>query len=186
MHAAPDVPQERFHAMTRLDENRAKAQLAKKAGVTPGEIGNLGIWGNHSDTMYPDYPNALIGGKPVTEVISDREWLDGAFTKTVATRGKAIIEARGLSSAASAASAALDHMHDLWHGTPAGGSSMAIVSDGSYGVAKGLISSFPVTAKGGNWQIVQGIEHSEGAKARIAASVAELESERATVADLLG
>ncbi len=185
MHAAKGVPQDRFHAMTRLDENRAKAQLAKRAGVTPGDVTNLAIWGNHSDTMYPDYVHAKIAGKAATSVVTDGEWLEGGFIKTVATRGKAIIEARGLSSAASAASAALDHMHDLWHGTPAGGSSMAIVSDGSYGVAKGLISSFPVTAKGGDWQIVQGIEHSEAAKARIAASVAELESERATVADLL-
>lgn len=187
MHAAPDVPQERFHAMTRLDENRAKAQLAKKAGVTPGEIGNLGIWGNHSDTMYPDYPNALIGGKPVTEVISDREWLDGAFTKTVATRGKAIIEARGASSAASAASAAIDHMHDLWHGTPKGAfTSMAVVSRGQYGVTPGLISSFPVIACEGDYKIVEGLSHTDAAMAKIAASVKELETERDTVKDLLG
>jgi len=187
MNAAKGVPADRFHAMTRLDENRAKGQLAQKAGVTPGEIRNLAIWGNHSDTMYPDYANATIGGKPVTDVIGDREWLDGAFIKTVATRGKAIIEARGLSSAASAASAAVDHMHDLWHGTPAGQyTSMAVVSDGSYGVTKGLISSFPVTAKGGNWQIVQGLTQDDAAKARIAGSIKELETEREAVADLLG
>jgi malate dehydrogenase len=187
MHAAKGVPADRFHAMTRLDENRAKGQLALKAGVTPGAVQNLAIWGNHSDTMYPDYVNATIGGKAVTSVIGDREWLDGAFIKTVATRGKAIIEARGLSSAASAASAAIDHMHDLWHGTPAGQhTSMAVVSDGSYGVTKGLISSFPVTTKGGDWQIVQGIQHDEAAKARIAVSVKELETEREAVADLLG
>ncbi len=187
MRNAQGIPAERFHAMTRLDENRAKGQLALKAGVTPGQVTNLAIWGNHSDTMYPDYPNALIGGKPVLSVITDGEWLDGAFTKTVATRGKAIIEARGLSSAASAASAAIDHMHDLWQGTPEGGfTSMAVVSKGEYGVTPGLISSFPVKAKGGNWEIVEGLAQTDAAKAKIAASVKELESERDTVADLLG
>jgi malate dehydrogenase len=187
MRNAQGIPAERFHAMTRLDENRAKGQLALKAGVTPGQVANLAIWGNHSDTMYPDYPNALIGGKPVTSVITDGEWLDGAFTKTVATRGKAIIEARGLSSAASAASAAIDHMHDLWQGTPEGGfTSMAVVSKGEYGVTPGLISSFPVKAKGGNWEIVEGLAQTDAAKAKIAASVKELETERDTVADLLG
>lgn len=187
MRNAQGIPAERFHAMTRLDENRAKGQLALKAGVTPGQVANLAIWGNHSDTMYPDYPNALIGGKPVTSVISDTEWLDGAFTKTVATRGKAIIEARGFSSAASAASAAIDHMHDLWQGTPEGGfTSMAVVSKGEYGVAPGLISSFPVKAGGGNWEIVEGLAQTDASRAKIAASVKELETERDTVADLLG
>jgi malate dehydrogenase len=187
MHAAKGVPQDRFHAMTRLDENRAKGQLARKAGVTPGAVKNLAIWGNHSDTMYPDYVNATIGDSAVTRVIGDREWLEGGFIKTVATRGKAIIEARGLSSAASAASAAIDHMHDLWQGTPAGGfSSMAVVSRGEYGITPGLISSFPVRAKAGEWEIVSGLSHDDAAKARIAASVKELETERATVANLLG
>ena len=186
MHAAKGVPAERFHAMTRLDENRAKAQLAKKAGALPGDITNLGIWCNHSDTMYPDYANALIGGRPATEVIGDESWFQGEFLKTVATRGKAIIEARGASSAASAASAAIDHMASLWHGTGSGFTSMAIPSNGEYGVPKGLIFSYPVTAANGKCTVVEGLAHSDFAKAKIAATVAELESERNTVKDLLG
>ncbi|MES2642758.1 MAG: malate dehydrogenase [Myxococcota bacterium] len=186
MHAAKGVPQDRFHAMTRLDENRAKAQLANKAGVLPGDITNVGIWGNHSDTMYPDYVHAKISGRPAADVIGEESWFQGEFLKTVATRGKAIIEARGASSAASAASAAIDHMAALSLGTPAGEfTSMAVVSNGEYGVPKGLIFSYPVTAKNGEWQIVEGIEHGEFAKQKIAATTAELESERATVADLL-
>jgi malate dehydrogenase len=186
MHAAKGVPQDRFHAMTRLDENRAKAQLANKAGVLPGDVTNVGIWGNHSDTMYPDYVHAKISGRPAADVIGEESWFQGEFLKTVATRGKAIIEARGASSAASAASAAIDHMAALSLGTPAGQfTSMAVVSNGEYGVPKGLIFSYPVTAKNGEWQIVEGIEHGEFAKQKIAATTAELESERATVADLL-
>jgi malate dehydrogenase len=185
MHAAKGVPHERFHAMTRLDENRAKAQLAKKAGAKPGEVTNLAIWGNHSDTMFPDFNHAKVAGKPATSV-ADAAWFKGDFIKTVSTRGKAIIEARGASSAASAASAAVDHMSTLWHGTNKGEfSSMAVCSKGEYGVPAGLIFSYPVTAAKGEWQIVEGIEHDEFAKQKLAATVAELESERNTVKDLL-
>jgi malate dehydrogenase len=185
MHAGREVPRDRWHAMTRLDENRAKAQLAKKTGALPGEITNMAIWGNHSDTMFPDFNNALVQGKPVPSVV-DRAWLEGEFLKTVATRGKAIIEARGASSAASAAAAAIDHMATLWHGTAAGEvSSMAVCSNGDYGVPEGLIFSFPVTASGGNWAVQQGIVLDEFARTRIAATTAELLSERDTVKDLL-
>jgi malate dehydrogenase len=186
MHSAKDIPQDRFHAMTRLDENRAKAQLAKKAGALVSDVKNLSIWGNHSDTMFPDYAHATINGKPATE-FAEESWFQGEFLKTVATRGKAIIEARGASSAASAASAAVDHMSTLWHGTAAGEtSSMAVVSKGEYGVPAGLIFSFPVTASAGNWKVVEGIELSDFAKTKIAATTAELVSERETVKDLLG
>ncbi len=186
MHAGKGVPADRWHAMTRLDENRAKAQLAKKSGALPGAVQNVGIWGNHSDTMYPDFANAKINGAAATRVC-DRAWLEGDFLKTVATRGKAIIEARGASSAASAASAAVDHMSSLWHGTAPGEfTSMAVCSNGEYGVPKGLIFSFPVTAKGGNWKVVEGLELDDFAKAKIAATTKELESERETVKDLLG
>ncbi len=184
-HSAPDIPKDRFHAMTRLDENRAKAQLAKKLGALPGEVARVGIWGNHSDTMFPDYANATVRGKAVTEQVGE-EWLQGEFLKTVATRGKAIIEARGASSAASAASAAIDHMATLWHGNaPSDFTSMGVWSNGEYGVPKGLIFSYPVTSGGGNFNIVPGLEHGEFAKARIAATTAELLSERETVKDLL-
>ncbi|MDP2307898.1 MAG: malate dehydrogenase [Pseudomonadota bacterium] len=187
MHAAKGVPQDRFHAMTRLDENRAKAQLALKAGVLPGDVTNVGIWGNHSDTMYPDYVHAKIQGKPATEVIADEPWFQGEFLKTVATRGKAIIEARGASSAASAAAAAIDHMSALSLGTRGGEfTSMAVCSEGQYGVPVGLIFSYPVTAANGDWQVVEGLEHDEFAKYKIAATTAELKDERTTVADLLG
>lgn len=186
MHAAKGVPQDRFHAMTRLDENRAKSQLAAKAGALPGEVTNLGIWGNHSDTMYPDFANAKIKGQAVPSVISDTEWLTGAFIKTVATRGKAIIEARGASSAASAASAAIDHMSALANGTAPGDfTSMGVVSKGEYGIPAGLIFSYPVMACEGEYKIVEGLAHDDFAKAKIAATVAELESERETVKDLL-
>jgi malate dehydrogenase len=185
-HSAPDIPKDRFHAMTRLDENRAKAQLAKKLGALPGEVARVGIWGNHSDTMFPDYANATVRGKAVTEQVGE-DWLQGEFLKTVATRGKAIIEARGASSAASAASAAIDHMATLWHGNAPGDfTSMGVWSNGEYGVPKGLIFSYPVTSGGGNFNIVPGLEHGEFAKARIAATTAELLSERETVKDLLG
>jgi malate dehydrogenase len=188
MSAAKGVPKDRFHAMTRLDENRAKSQLATKAGALPGQVTNMGIWGNHSDTMYPDFANAKINGAPVGEVIPDGEWLRGAFIKTVATRGKAIIEARGASSAASAASAAIDHMSALWHGTAPGDfTSMAVASNGEYGVPAGLIFSYPVTSAGaGQFSIVEGLEHDDFAKQKIAATVAELVTERDTVKDLLG
>lgn len=185
MHAGKELPKDRWHAMTRLDENRAKAQIAKKTGALPGDITNMGIWGNHSDTMFPDFNNAKVAGKPAVEAC-ERAWLEGEFLKTVATRGKAIIEARGASSAASAAAAAVDHMSTLWHGTAPGEfTSMAVCSNGDYGVPEGLIFSFPVTTKGGDWSVVQGLAQDDFAKAKIANTIKELESERETVKDLL-
>lgn len=185
MHSAPDIPRDRFHAMTRLDENRAKAQLAKKLGALPGDVRNLAIWGNHSDTMFPDFYNAKVKNKPVTDLAEDG-WLKGEFIKTVATRGKAIIEARGASSAASAASAAIDHMATLWHGTRRGEfSSMGVCSNGEYGVPKGLIFSFPVTAEKGNWKVKKGLKLNDFAKAAIQKTTDELLAERETVKDLL-
>jgi malate dehydrogenase len=182
---APDVPKTRFTAMTRLDQNRAIAQVAKKTGAAVTEISNLTIWGNHSATQYPDLFNAKIGGKNAAEVIDDQAWLESEFIPTVAKRGAAIIEARGLSSAASAASAALDHVRTWFLGTAAGDwTSMGIVSDGSYGVPEGLVSSFPVTTKDGDYEIVQGLEINEFSRGRIEASVAELASERDEVVKL--
>ena len=186
---ADGVPNERFTAMVRLDENRAKSQLANKAGVAVQEITNLAVWGNHSPTMVPNFEHALIAGKPVTEVL-DRDWLEGEFLTTVQQRGKAIIDARGASSAASAANALVDHVRN-WAGrepTAAGDwVSMAVVSDGSYGVPEGLVSGFPVTTDGkGGFEIVQGLELSDWARGKLDASVAELTEERDTVADLLG
>lgn len=186
MHSAPDVPQSRFSAMTRLDENRARSQMASKAGVTPDQISHMTIWGNHSGTMYPDYVNARIGGQPATEVIA-APWWEEHFMPTVKKRGAAIIAARGASSAASAASSAIDHMSTLWHGTAEGQChSMAVPSDGSYGVPEGLIYSFPCKTSAGEWEIVQGIHQSEDAKAKMKATADELVSEREAVADLLG
>ena len=182
---APDVPKSRFTAMTRLDHNRAKSQLAKKAGVAVSDITNLTIWGNHSATQYPDIFHAKINGRSALEVVDDRSWLESDFIPTVAKRGAAIIEARGASSAASAANAAIDHVHSWVNGTPAGDwVSAAIVSDGSYGVPEGLISSFPVTSTGGEWEVVQGLEIDEFSRARIDASVHELEDERNAVREL--
>jgi malate dehydrogenase len=182
---APDVPKSRFTAMTRLDHNRAKSQLAKKAGVAVSDITNLTIWGNHSATQYPDIFHAKINGRSAVEVVDDRSWLEGEFIPTVAKRGAAIIEARGASSAASAANAAIDHVHSWVNGTPEGDwVSAAIVSDGSYGVPEGLISSFPVTSSGGEWQVVQGLEIDDFSRARIDASVHELEDERSAVREL--
>jgi malate dehydrogenase len=182
---APDVPKTRFTAMTRLDHNRAVAQVAKKAGVAVTEISNLTIWGNHSATQYPDLFNAKINGKSAAAVIDDQAWLEGEFIPTVAKRGAAIIEARGLSSAASAASAALNHVNTWFNGTaPGDWTSMGIVSDGSYGVPEGLVSSFPVTTKDGEYEIVQGLEIDEFSRGRIDASVAELASERDEVVKL--
>jgi malate dehydrogenase len=179
---APDVPASRFTAMTRLDHNRAKTQLAKKAGVTVNDITNLTIWGNHSATQYPDIFNAKINGRNAAEVVNDQAWLEGDFIPTVAKRGAAIIEARGASSAASAANAAIDHVYSWVNGTPEGDwVSAAIPSDGSYGVPEGIISSFPVTSTGGEWEIVQGLEISDFSRSRIDASVAELVEERDAV-----
>ena len=187
MNAATDVPDDRFSAMTRLDENRAKAQLAQRAGVPVSEVTNMTIWGNHSATQYPDFTHAKIGGKAATEVISDGEWLAGDFITTVQKRGAAIIEARGSSSAASAANALVDHVRALREPTAEGDwFSAAICSDGSYGVEEGLISSFPCRSKGdGNWGIVTGLELDEFSQGKLDATVNELKDERDTVADLL-
>jgi malate dehydrogenase len=179
---APDVPAERFTAMTRLDHNRALAQLSKKLEVSVTDIKKLTIWGNHSATQYPDLFHAEVNGTNAAAAVNDQEWLEGTFIPTVAKRGAAIIEARGLSSAASAANAALDHVYTWVNGTPEGDwTSAAVVSDGSYGVPEGLISSFPVTAKDGKYEIVQGLEIDEFSRGRIDASVAELVEERDAV-----
>jgi malate dehydrogenase len=174
--------------MTRLDQNRAQAQLAGKAGVHTTSVRNALIWGNHSATQVPDFFHTSIEGKPAPDVISDRSWLEGEFIKTVQQRGAAIIKARGSSSAASAANALVDHVRDLLQPTPKDEwRSVAVVSDGSYGVTEGLISSFPVRADGkGGWEIVQGIELNDFLKAGIAKTVGELEGEREVVKDLLG
>jgi malate dehydrogenase len=188
MHSAPDVPNDRFSAMTRLDQNRAQAQLAGKAGVATTDVGGTLVWGNHSATQVPDFVHATIGGRPVTEVIEDRAWLEGTFVETVQKRGAAIIQARGASSAASAANALVDHVRDLRSATPAGEwRSVCVPSDGSYDVPEGLISSFPVHADGsGGWEIVQGLELDDFLRTRLAATVAELQDERTVVSDLLG
>jgi malate dehydrogenase len=182
---APDIPAARFTAMTRLDHNRAIAQLAKKTGTPVKDITNVTIWGNHSATQYPDIFHAKLAGENAVEKINDLAWLETDFIPTVQKRGAAIIDARGASSAASAASAAIDHVHDWVLGTPEGDwVSMAIPSDGSYGVQEGLISSFPVTTSGGEYKIVQGLELSDFSRARIDASVAELAEEREAITSL--
>lgn len=186
---AEGVPNERFTAMVRLDENRAKTQLAQKAGVPVSEVTNLAVWGNHSPTMFPNFEAALIGGRPATEVL-DRSWLEGEFLTTVQQRGKAIIDARGASSAASAANALVDHVRN-WTGgaatAPGEYVSMAVPSDGSYGVPEGLVCGFPCVTDGmGGYSIVQDIELSEYAQASLAATIEELSGEREAVAALLG
>ena len=185
MSNAPDIPRERFTAMTRLDHNRAIAQLAKKTGATVSEITNMTIWGNHSATQYPNIFHAKVKGQNAAEVVNDQSWLESDFIPTVQKRGAAIIEARGASSAASAANAAIDHVHDWVFGTPEGDwVSMAIASDGSYGVDDAVISSFPVTTSGGTYEIVQGLDLDHFSRARIDATVAELGEERDAVKDL--
>jgi malate dehydrogenase len=185
MNNSPDIANERFTAMMRLDHNRAIAQVAKKAGVHTTAVTKMTIWGNHSATQYPDIFHAEIAGKPAAGVIDDQAWVENDFIPTVQQRGAAIIKARGLSSAASAASAAVDHMRSWALGTPDGDwVSMAIPSDGSYGVPEGLLSGFPCTCKDGKYSIVQGLEHNDFAKARIAASVKELADERHAVKEL--
>ncbi|MFL5857338.1 MAG: malate dehydrogenase [Solirubrobacteraceae bacterium] len=182
MNNAPDIPGERFTAMTRLDQNRAKAQLAKKAGVHARDVNNMTIWGNHSTTMYPDIFNATIDGKPATGVVDDRDWLENDFIPTVAKRGAAIIEARGSSSAASAASAAVHHTRDWLQGTRHGDwVSMAVCSPGAYDVEEGLISSFPCTCSDGKWEIVDGLDVNDFSRERIDKTVGELKQERDTV-----
>jgi malate dehydrogenase len=182
---APDVPPERFTAMVRLDHNRAIAQLAKKTGASVSEITNMTVWGNHSTTQYPDLVNAKVRGESAWDAVGDEKWIAEEFIPTVAKRGAAIIDARGASSAASAANAAIDHVHDWVLGTPEGDwASMAVPSDGSYEVADGLISGFPCTCSSGEWKIVEGLEVPDFSRERIDASVAELADERDSVKDL--
>ena len=186
MNNAPNVPNDRWYAMTMLDQNRAVSQLAQKSGKSVSDISNMTIWGNHSATQYPDFYNAKIGGQPAADVIGDEAWLQGEFITTVQKRGAAIIQARGASSAASAANAIIDNVKAIANPTAAGATfSAAVCSDGSYGVDEGLISSFPLTSDGQNWSIAQGQSHNEFAQAKIDATVAELKEERDTVKDLL-
>ncbi len=185
MSNAPDIPRERFSALTRLDHNRAISQLAAKTGAAVTDITKMTIWGNHSATQYPDLFHAEVAGRNAAEAVGDQDWLENTFIPTVAKRGAAIIAARGSSSAASAASATIDAARDWLHASADGDwVSMAVVSDGSYGVQEGLISSFPVTTSGGDWTIVQGLEIDDFSRARIDASVAELAEERDAVTEL--
>ena len=187
MNNGKGVPSDRWFAMTRLDENRAKSQLAAKAGTHVSSVSNLAIWGNHSSTQYPDFYNAKIDGKPATEVIKDEPWLKETFIPVVQQRGAAIIKARGASSAASAANAAIDTVWSLVHPTPASDwHSVAVYSDVSYGVQKGLISSFPIRTLGDAWEIVPNVSLNDFSRSKIDASVNELKEERELVADLLG
>jgi malate dehydrogenase len=186
MNNAKEVPSDRWHAMTRLDENRAKSQLAKKAGADVTAVTNVAIWGNHSATQYPDFHHAKINGKPATEVITDSAWLKGEFISTVQQRGAAVIKARGSSSAASAANAIVDSVRSLTEPTPLGDwHSVCLCSDGSYGVEKGLISSFPVRSDGKLREIVQGVQLNEFDRSKVDVTINELKEEKAMVADLL-
>ena len=179
---APDVPAERFNAMMRLDHNRALAQLAAKSGAAVQDIANVIVWGNHSAKQYPDIAHATIGGRPAAEVIADDAWVRGVFVPTVAKRGTAVLEARGASSAGSAANAVIGHVHDWVRGTPEGEwTSVALPSEGSYGVPEGIVSSFPAVSRGGQWSIVQGLEIGDAARKGIDVSVAELIEERDAV-----
>jgi malate dehydrogenase len=185
MSNAPDVPRERFNAMTRLDHNRAIAQLAQRTGATVSEITNMTIWGNHSTTQYPDLVNAKVRGDSAWDAVGDEAWIADEFIPKVAKRGAEIIDARGASSAASAANAAIDHVHDWLLGTPKGDwVSMSVPSDGSYDVEEGLVSSFPCSCSKGEWTIVEGLEVPDFSRERIDASVAELKEERDAVAEL--
>ncbi|HET9101745.1 MAG TPA: malate dehydrogenase [Solirubrobacteraceae bacterium] len=182
---APDIPRERFTAMMRLDHNRAIAQVAAKAGVTVSDVTNMTIWGNHSATQYPDVFNAKVKGQAAAEVIGDQGWIENDFIPTVQKRGAAIIEARGASSAASAANAAVDHVHDWVLGTPDGDwVSMAIPSTGAYGIEEGIFSGHPCTCSGGEYTVVEGLELDEFSRGRVDATVAELREEAAAVKDL--
>ena len=186
MNNGKEIPSDRWFAMTRLDENRARAQLAHKAGVSIGSVTNMTIWGNHSSTQYPDFYNARIDGRPANEVIGDEKWLKEEFIAAVQQRGAAIIKARGLSSAGSAANAVVDTVYSLTNNTPDNDwHSVAICSDGSYDVEKGLISSFPVRVRGGKWEIVQRLPINDFSRAKIDASVAELKEEKSLVSELL-
>ena len=186
MNNAKEIPRDRWFAMTRLDENRARAQLAHKAAVSIRSVTNMTIWGNHSSTQYPDFYNARIGGRPANEVIGDEKWLKEDFIATVQQRGAAVIKARGLSSAGSAANAIIDTVGFLTNDTPGGDwHSVAVCSDGSYDVEKELISSFPVRVRGGKWEIVQDLPINDFSRAKINASVAELKEERSLVSELI-
>ncbi len=186
MNNARDLSADRWFAMTRLDENRAKSQLAAKAGIHSSAVTNMAIWGNHSSTQYPDFFNAKIGGKPATDVISDHDWLRGSFIETVQKRGTAIIAARGSSSAASAANAVVDTVRSLTTPTPAGDwTSVCVPSDGSYGIEKGLIVGYPIHTDGRKHEIVQGLSHSDFAKGKINITINELKEERDAVAELI-
>jgi malate dehydrogenase len=182
MNNAPDIPRERFTSMMRLDHNRAIAQLAAKLEIPVTDVSDMGVWGNHSPTMYPDLFHAKVGGHIAAVAVDDQEWIEGQFLPDVGKRGAAIIEARGASSAASAASAAIDHVHDWMAGTDGRWVSMGVPSDGSYGVPEGLICGFPCTCANGRYAIVQGLDIDEFSRSRIDASVAELIAERDTVA----
>ena len=184
---APDVPDDRWFAMTRLDENRAKTQLAHKAGVPVREVKKLAIWGNHSNTQFPDFPHAEISGKPVPEMISDRAWLENEFIEIVQKRGAAVIEARGASSAASAAHAAIESVKSVWQKTPKDDwHSLAVCSHGEYGMPEGLQFGYPVRSDGTKWEIVGGLEHDDFAMGKIKLTTDELLAERDEVKDLLG
>jgi malate dehydrogenase len=186
MNNAPGVPRDRWFAMTKLDENRAKTQLAKKASVDVTAVTNVAIWGNHSSTMYPDFFNAKIQGRPVPDVIGHREWLEKDFLTTVQKRGAAIIEARGLSSAASAANAVVDTVRNLTGVTPAGDwFSVAVCTPGSYGIEKGLMFSYPIRSNGKTWEIVEGVPVNDFSRAKITATENELKEEKSLVAELL-
>lgn len=188
MHSAPDVPNDRFTAMTRLDQNRARAQLALKSGKHWNDVSNIVIWGNHSNTQFPDWTNAKIGGQPAGDVIGDRAWLEGEFIKTVQERGKAIIEARGKSSAMSAAGAAVDHAHALYNAVgPDDPVSLCVLSDGAHGMPEGIVTSYPCTTDGkGNYQIVGDVTLDDYARSQIEISTNELLEERSAVEHLLG
>jgi malate dehydrogenase len=186
MNNAPNVPKDRWHAMTRLDENRAKSQLAQKAKVDVTAVTNVAIWGNHSSTQYPDFYNAKINGQPATQAITDEAWLKGDFIATVQQRGAAIIKARGASSAASAANAVVDSVRSIVNPTTAGDwHSVAIHSDGSYGIEKGLITSFPIRSNGQKLEILQNVPINDFSRGKIDATINELKEERSLVADLL-
>jgi malate dehydrogenase len=183
---APEVPADRWFAMVRLDQNRAKTQLAKKANVPVTEVKNLPIWGNHSATQYPDFENATIGGRPATQVISDESWLRNDFIKTVQQRGAAIISARGQSSAGSAAAGIIDSVNSIHTPTAAGDcAALAVVSRGEYGVPEGLQFGFPIRSTGSSWEVIQGFQHDDWAREKIKATTDELLSEREEIKDLL-
>jgi malate dehydrogenase len=184
MNNARDIPRERFTSMMRLDHNRAVAQLASKLAVPVTDVTHMGVWGNHSPTMYPDLFHAQVGGRQASLVVDDQAWIEDEFLPDVGKRGAAIIEARGASSAASAANAAIDHMHDWLAGTGGEWVSMGVPSDGSYGIEDGLICGFPCTCADGEWSIVGGLDHDEFSRGRIDGSVAELIEERDTVREL--